>query len=247
VAPTGVKETNLTSLETTTLPKIDKFITSLVERLQNPNKAFGVVGSPSPANANDVNYQKCLKETNVAVSPVLLLRDRFGKLPEQYIKLEKIIDLKPRNTYTLAYKNEKVEFFNQARRLHRIVTGKNTSTTVDSCKSYKRLQNLFSSTTTDVSERVNFDTIIAEIDAGIKPFKDDPAEAKTGKETRDYISALSDEDAARRDNMLLGKIAEPGIQAAAKFALSKITTNAGRRKTYRKKHSPRKSRKVRRT
>lgn len=245
--PTAPGQESKTGIDTMTekyLPVVDNFIKVLVERLQNPNKTL--FGKPSPVGLTDKVYKQCLDQVEEATRPVILLRDRFGKLPEQYVTLESIVKPKFDKPVSTNYSDDKLNFFDKVLRMFKIVTGKSTEKTVDSCKTYVRLVNLFSSTPTKLEDKIDFESIIAGLTELLKPYTRS-AEGKSF--TRGVLSTVSGEDYNRRIGSKVSGITAPlsGFsKAALNIAQSESKPGGIRRKTYRRKKAQRKSRKVRR-
>lgn len=146
---------------------VDSFIADLAERLENPNKAFGIIGKPSPVSPDDSTFQKCkdalrakaggfgnsLEYRDFLVNPKL----GIGKAPPQYAKLRSLIG--PNTGDKDKYSNPLVEFFHRMKQIFLIFE---QGGHVD-CKGYKRLLNLFMGTTSEGKSKYNFKGIQTEL------------------------------------------------------------------------------------
>jgi hypothetical protein len=284
---------------------LDTLVESLVDRLKNPNKQLGFIGTPKPPAEGDAVFAKCKEEIGKALKYALFQRSDITKLagpePPQYAELRKILP-PGSGTEPDKYSNSYANFLNgMSKFITMIQIGG-----YPSCKGYTRVLNLLMQTTKDDKYKFNFDALLREISTGLKPFKamrdkaevdeiidmvmtanlldarsampqvpsrtvgampiEEPAPSVSETDITSELSTPQKPASVQKtpltsaDNMKIAGIAaqlvkDPRIQQR-KLTMDQIRqmaeniyrrkTGMGRRKTYRKKKSPHKSRKVRR-
>lgn len=156
---------------------IDKFVEGLANRLENPNKAFGFLGSPAPPAEGDMKYNSCVKSFQSRIGNVLAYRSLYGTSPLQYEKLRKLLEKTfPSRSPKDKYDNPKIEFLYGFRNLFLDISQGG----YEDCKPYQRIINLFVKSTKSEEYKFDYDALLLELSKIIKKVdsKIENAEAK---------------------------------------------------------------------
>jgi hypothetical protein len=188
---------------------LDTLVEALVDRLRNPNKAFGAIGKPAPPAEGDVTFNKCKDEIGKVLKSALFQRSSIVKLagpePPQYEQLRTL--LPSGGSEPEKYSNPYANFLHPMSKFIIMIKAGG----YPSCAPYKRVMNLLMTTTTGDKYNFNFDGLLTEISRALKPFKD--AKEKVAiDEIIDMALALSVLDAKRdMPQVPTGSVSAPSL------------------------------------
>ena len=126
-----------------TLAGIDKFVQTLVERLQKPKNNW--LSQPTAVDeTKDTKFKDCPKELQSYIGNVLGYRAAFGAAPPQYEQLRAILEKTvPQRSPKDKYNNPKVEFAYRMGYLLMIISDPSFSkTNLKACKPYGNVVSL---------------------------------------------------------------------------------------------------------
>jgi len=149
---------------------IDKFVESLAERIEKPNKS-GILGfgNPAPLKEGDTKFNSCLGAIKRFIGKGLNYRSAISTpQPAQYDKLQKLFDnLVGVSVLNDAYNEPRIDFIDRFRKLFLMIKDGG----LKECEDYPRVKNLFVGTTTKEKDKFDYTALYQELDRVIQPIK----------------------------------------------------------------------------